>query len=240
MLDAVELPPAAALLERLEEPADELADEPAEELDPALQVPNADWQPVPQWPEVLPQKLYWEQQLPKVEPIHCLPLPEPHSPFVETGRVDVDDAAELDPVADLVPVPEEEVEDLVLEAVPEERVLDDEVEEERVDELEPVVERAEVLLLVLLRELEREPVLDRMEDEEALVRELEVEVLELEAEPVLDRMEDDEALVRDEEEEEEVPLRLDDEDEEVLPELTLLDEDWLPQVPYLDWQPVPQ
>ena len=49
---------------------------------PLLQVPNPDWHPASQWAVVLPQFPVDEQQLPKPEPVHVLPL-EPHLPSVE-------------------------------------------------------------------------------------------------------------------------------------------------------------
>lgn len=47
------------------------------------QDPNGAWQPAPQCSVALPQKPFWEQQLPKSEPAHVLPL-APHSPFADT------------------------------------------------------------------------------------------------------------------------------------------------------------
>lgn len=51
------------------------------------QVPNADWQLVPQWSVVLPHQPYWEQQLPKVEPWQVNPLVPAQVPSVETFLV---------------------------------------------------------------------------------------------------------------------------------------------------------
>lgn len=49
---------------------------------PLLQVPKLLWQPAPQWSVVPPQFPLGEQQVPKPEPVHVLPL-DPHLPSVE-------------------------------------------------------------------------------------------------------------------------------------------------------------
>lgn len=158
--------------------------------------------------------------MPKVEPKHCFPLAAPQSPPVETGSVEVDEAAELE--ADAVPVPEEDAVPVPEEEPEDERVLDDDDDDDddplRVDDPElevPVREEVLVrdelpLLLVPVRELE----LDVPVREELLVLVL-----------VLLRVDEEEEVLPDE-----VPM---------LEEEVMLDAE-LPQVPYLDWQLVPQ
>ena len=50
---------------------------------PLLQVPKLPWHPAPQWAVVLPQLPVDEQHVPNAEPVHVLPLEEPHLPSVE-------------------------------------------------------------------------------------------------------------------------------------------------------------
>jgi hypothetical protein len=72
-----------------------------EALEVPLHVPKPVWQPVPQCPVVEPQKLYWEQQSPKVEPRQVvLPVP-PQVPSVETLAVEAGAADVLVEVAGL-------------------------------------------------------------------------------------------------------------------------------------------
>jgi hypothetical protein len=81
----------------------------AEDVPVPEHVPNADWHPVPQYADVDPHQLFFEQQLPKLEPWQVKPLVPPHVASVETffageGAAEAEGSVELTTEDELVPV----------------------------------------------------------------------------------------------------------------------------------------
>jgi hypothetical protein len=69
-----------------------------------VQVPNATWQPVPQYVVPVPHQPYCEQHVPNVEPLQVTPVPQ--LPSVDTRTVAVPLAAALlDDTVPQVPKP---------------------------------------------------------------------------------------------------------------------------------------
>jgi hypothetical protein len=126
----------------VEEPAlDELVEALTElELDEPEQVPPTGLQPVPQYADVEPQKPYWLQQFPKVEPMQVIVVPQLPSVEMAWEAEEVEDVFEevvfdvlevIFTVEELVLIEEEVV--LIVEEVDFTEVVDFDVVEELLD-----------------------------------------------------------------------------------------------------------